>query len=149
MDFWVNNGRHSAKNAGGKKPARRPVFSFLTLELLGRSSSVSSGASSSCRFASGGGGSVSSGSSSVSSISSSFASLDSSFASLDSSFAGLDSSFASRRGSFFFLAASGHGNSQQSSQEDGIFHLISLYTKIKTHTINRSGTFEIQPTRGF
>ena len=39
--------------------------------------------------------------------------------------------FGSRRFSgssgFFFLAASGHGNSQQSGQEDGIFHLISLY----------------------
>jgi hypothetical protein len=43
-------------------------------------------------------------------------------------------SFSSRRFSrssgFFFLAASGHGNSQQSSQEDGIFHLISLYIRI-------------------
>ena len=33
----------------------------------------------------------------------------------------------SRSSSFFFLTASGHGNGQQSSQEDGIFHLISLY----------------------
>jgi hypothetical protein len=107
---------------------------LLEPELLGSvSSGASSGASSGCSFVS----SSSSFSSGGSSFSSGFASFDSSFASFDSSFASFDSSFSSRcfsrRSGFFFLAASGHGNSQQSSQEDRIFHLISLklqYIKI-------------------
>ncbi len=135
MGFWGNNPRAAQQNAGVKKTGPKAGFSFLDPELLGGSgsgsSSVSSGASS---FASSGCGFASSSSSfgsRSSSVSSGFASLDSSFASLDSGFASFDSSFSSRRFSgssgFFFLAASGHGNSQQSSQEDGIFHLISLY----------------------
>jgi hypothetical protein len=122
-----------------KKTGPKAGFSFLDQELLlgrsrSRSGSISSGASSlascGCCFAS----SSSSVSSRSSSVSSSFASLDSSFASLDSSFASLDSGFSSRRldgsSGFFFLAAGAHGNGQQSSQEDGIFHLISLYLQI-------------------
>ena len=140
--FWVNNAWTDATKSRRKKTGQKAGFSFLEPELLGSvSSSTSSFASSGGSFAS----SSSSFSSGGSSVSSSFASFDSSFASFDSSFASFDSSFSSRcfdrRSSFFFLAASGHGNSQQSSQEDGIFHLISLKLQyIKTHTRDRSGT---------
>ena len=117
-----------------KKTGPKAGFSFLDQELLGRSGSISRGASCGascgCSLAS----SSSSVSSGGSSVSSGFASLDSGFASLDSGFASLDSGFSSRRldgsSGFFFLAASGHGNSQQSGEEDGIFHLISLYLQI-------------------
>ncbi|MHB0982831.1 MAG: hypothetical protein ACYC02_05540 [Thiobacillus sp.] len=134
---WWKRPRASTAFYGRKKTGQKAGFSFLDPELLGSgsgssSSSASSFASSGCSFVS-----SSSFSSGGSSFSGGFASFDSSFASFDSSFASFDSSFSSRcfsrRSGFFFLAASGHGNSQQSSQEDGIFHLISLklqYIKI-------------------
>jgi hypothetical protein len=62
-------------------------------------------------------------------------------------------SFSSRRfnsrsfNSFFFLTTSGHGNSQQSSQENRVFHLIFPYIhNLRTHAKIGPG-FVIQPTR--
>jgi hypothetical protein len=137
--------------ADEKKTGPKAGFSFLDPELLGRSgsrSSISSGASSGSSFVSSGCSFASSGSS-VSSRSSGFfsslASFDCSFASFDCSFA---SNFSSRRSCFFFLATSGYGKSQQSSQEDGIFHFISLKLQYRNpHQIGLGRL--IQPTRGF
>jgi hypothetical protein len=46
------------------------------------------------------------------------------------------------------LTASSHGNSQQGSQENGVFHLIFPYIQnnLRTHTKIGPG-FVIQPTR--
>lgn len=118
-----------------KKTGPKAGFAFLDPELLGgsgsrsRDSSVSrsagSFASSSCSFAS----SVSSFASSSSGFTGSVASVGSRFGRDFSRFGGdFSSSFGG--GGFFFLATSGHGNSQQSGQENGIFHLISLYVRI-------------------
>jgi hypothetical protein len=110
--------RRITKINGEKKTGPKAGFSYLRLELLGgRSgrSSVSSRSSSVSR----------SGFHRSSSISrSGFHRSGRRFSS-----GGFGSRrFSSRR--FFFLTASGHGNSQQSSQENGIFHLISLYVQI-------------------
>jgi hypothetical protein len=143
---WWKRPRASTVFYGRKKTGQKAGFSFLEPELLGSvSSGASSFASSGCSFASSSGSFVSS-SSSGCSFYSSFASFDCGFASFDCSFA---SNFSSRRSGFFFLAASGHGNSQQSSQEDGIFHLISLkFTKLEPTPEIGPGRV-IQPTRGF
>jgi hypothetical protein len=94
-----------------KKPARRPVFSCWIPGLLGgrsgslcRRSSVGSG-----RFGSGCLGSGRFG--------------GRRFSSRRRRFSGGRFSGSS---SFFLVAASGQGSSQQGSQENGIFHLISL-----------------------
>jgi hypothetical protein len=124
--FWPEYGecRPAITNCRRKKTGPKAGFAFLNPELLGRSgdSSVSSSAgsfaSSGCSFAS-----------RISSFASSSGSFASGFASVSSSFGRNFSRFGRNFGggsSFFFLAASGHGNSQQSGQEDGVFHLISL-----------------------
>lgn len=98
-----------------KKPARRPVFSYRIQKLLGGGRFRGSGGVGS---RSGGVGGRSFGSGGVGGRSfhrgSGFRSR---------SFSGR---CFSGSGGFFLLTASGHGNSQQSSQENGIFHLISL-----------------------
>lgn len=38
-------------------------------------------------------------------------------------------SFSSRSGGFFFFAASGHGQSNEGSNEEGLFHLITFIDK--------------------
>jgi hypothetical protein len=122
--------------AGHKKTGPKAGFSFLDPELLGdgssRSGSVATlGSRSSSGVSSRRSGSVSSGHSGVSSRRSGVSSRRSCVSSRSS---GVSSrGFYSRRFSsrgFFFLTTGGHGNSQQSSQEDGIFHLISLYIPI-------------------
>ena len=103
-------------NADEKKPARRPVFCAACRLVASGGSSRSSRSGSVSRSSSGvsGSSSVSSGSSHISSRSGRSRSFD-----------GGSSSFRSR--SFFFFATSGQGESQQSGEQDGIFHLcISL-----------------------
>ncbi|MDO9467245.1 MAG: hypothetical protein Q7J36_08080 [Thiobacillus sp.] len=145
------NAARPITNCRRKKTGPKAGFAFLNPELLGRSSRDSSVSSSAGSFASSGC-SVASGSGSVAGSSGSFAG---SFASFSSRFGRNFSSFGRNFGSsfggssFFFLAASGHGNSQQRGQEDGIFHLISLYVRIKKPTPEIGPGLEIQPTRGF
>jgi hypothetical protein len=115
-------------NPGQKKTGPKAGFSFLDPELLGsRSGSSSVSRSSFCSSVSRGG--FFCGSSSVSRggffCGSSSVSRGGFFNSRR-----FNSRCFSRRSSFFFLAASGHGDSQQSGQESGIFHLISLYLRI-------------------
>ncbi len=99
-----------------KKPARRPVFLCWIPGLLGR------------RFSGRGRGSVGGGRSSVSGRRSSVSGRR--FGGGGRRFSSGSRRFGSGRfggsSGFFFLTASGQGSSQQSSQENGIFHLISL-----------------------
>ena len=140
LNAWTGNPstlRHSSimfhKATDVKKPARRPVSSLPSNELLGGSSSVSSlrsrGLSSSSSVGCGGCSSSSVGCSSVSS--------SSSWSGCVSSWHGCvsrsdDSSWGFGHWcdwSFFFLSASSQGNSEQGSDQQGFFHgfFLSIY----------------------
>src|SRR5512139_2146943 len=111
---WPRPSRGSNVSCRHKKTGQKAGFSFPEPVLLGSGSSFSG---SSRSFSSRSGFHRSGSSRSFSSRSFSSGSFSS------RSFSGSSS--------FFFFTASGHGNSQQGSQEDGIFHLISLYLLYK------------------
>src|SRR5512139_2074314 len=119
---WPRPSRGSNVSCRHKKTGQKAGFSFPEPVLLGSRSSFSGSSRSSF-----------SGSSRSFSSRSGFHRSGSSrsFSSRGFSSGSFSSRSFSGSSSFFFFTASGHGNSQQGSQEDGIFHLISLYLLYK------------------